>query len=144
MKKCLRIACCLLILCFAFPIAGLAQTQDEWNLSCKHKLRVSSDVYSQTLEGFDDYSPYYITTLPANTYVKKSGGTNDFRRITWMDNGTTKSGYVLSKNITYCISDAVSKDGTPLIIHELDPNHDDIVNTNKVIAIAPSLLETRP
>ncbi len=142
MKRYGRVLICVLMVCLFFPGIGMAQTQEEWNLSCVYKLSVSSPVYSRTSGyGRDNPRGDYVTTLSANTYVKKGGGSG-WVQVTWMSGGSTSSGYVWSEDLVRCASMVLVKDGDQEImtdVSELDPNHDAIVNNNHVKELAPSL-----
>ncbi len=146
MKKCLALFCLFLALCLALPAMGLAETQEEWNLSCRYKTRVSSRVYStngwHTREGNE---PNYVTTIPANTYVKKWGGTSPWQRIRWMENGVEKNGWVWEDEIIRCASEVSLGEGQgSRPVSELDPQHDELVKSGVVLEVAPSVMEERP
>ena len=145
LRKRLLSGLCILLLLVITPLTGIAQTQEEWNLSCKYKTNKSAAVYSSpgTASGEGDAN-CYITTLPANTYVKKKHWSAPWRQVQWMSGGSVQSGYLLGNNISYCVSDVINEDTGPIIVHELDPKHDEIVQSNPVVAIAPSVMETRP
>ena len=132
MKKCFALIVLLLIL---IPTVCFAQTQEEWNLSCTWKTSCATPVLATGTREPKG-------TLPANTYVKiKSDGADGLCIINYMVNGSKSTGLVLRSNLIRCTSQYRKPDGWAENVHELDPNHDKILESNTVILVAPSLLQ---
>lgn len=126
---------CLMMLLLLIPIVSLAQTQEEWNLSCNFKTACSTPIYATgTRESKGK--------LPANTYVKIQDTLADgLCVIKYMQNGNTGTGVVLRSNLVRCSSQYRQSNGMAENVHELDPNHDSILASHDVILVAPSLLQ---
>ena len=126
----------LILLLILLPVMALAQTQEEWNLSCNYKTAKTTTVY---VLGQDNVVQEVI---PANTYVKiyDSIG-DDVRKIQYMIGGVTRKGKVSTSSLVRCSSQYRKPDGWAENVHELDPNHDKILESNTVILVAPSLLQ---
>ena len=134
--KHLRILVSVLLIMMLIPTVAFAQTQEEWNLSCNYKTSRSTTV-TRIVGDSEEY-----TTIPANTYVRITDSVGDDRKvIKYMINGVTGSGMVESSCLVRCSSQYRQPDGYAENVHELDPNHDLIVDNNPMILIAPSLLE---
>lgn len=135
MRKLLS-AVTLLLICTLLPVMALAQTQEEWNLSCTYKTAASTKVYRT------DAKEEIKEIIPANTYVKiKSDGADGLCVINYMVNGAKSTGLVLRSNLIRCTSQYRKPDGWAENVHELDPNHDKILESHAVILVAPSLLQ---
>lgn len=135
MKKLFCIVSILLVITM-LPVVVFAQTQEEWNLSCNYKTSCSTTV-TRIVGDSEEYE-----TIPANTYVRITDSVGDDKKvIKYMINGVTRSGMVSSSCLVRCSSQYRQPDGYAENVHELDPNHDEIVANNPVILIAPSLLE---
>lgn len=135
MKKLFCIVSFLLVMTM-LPVVAFAQTQEEWNLSCNYKTSRSTTV-TRIVGDSEEYE-----TIPANTYVRITDSVGDDRKvIKYMINGVTRSGMVPSSCLVRCSSQYRQPDGNAENVHELDPNHDAIVENNPVILIAPSVLE---
>ena len=125
----------LLLICTLLPVMAMAQTQEEWNLSCTWKPSCATPVLATGTREPKG-------TLPANTYVKiKSDGAEGLCIINYMVNGSKSTGLVLRSNLIRCTSQYRKPDGWADNVHELDPNHDKILESNTVILVAPSLLQ---
>ena len=126
----------LILLLILLPVMAFAQTQEEWNLSCNYKTAKTTTVY---VLGQDNVVQEVI---PANTYVKiyDSIG-DDVRKIQYMIGGVTRKGKVSTSSLVRCSSQYRKPDGWAENVHELDPNHDKILESNTVILVAPSLLQ---
>ena len=134
--KSLRYGVCILFLILLLPAIGFAQTQEEWNLSCNYKTSQSTTV-TRIVGDNEEYE-----TIPANTYVRITDSVGDDRKvIRYMINGVTRSGMVPSSCLIRCSSQYRQSDGMAENVHELDPNHDQILENNDVILVAPSLLQ---
>lgn len=148
MKRYLRVLGCILMVCMCSPVLGVAQTQEEWDLSCEYKIRTSTAVYSTpATSDRDKMESYYVSTLSANTYVKKKHWAPPWQEVRWMSNGTIQSGYVWGDDIVRCVSDvSIEINGEQHItpVSELDPNHDALVDSNHVWKVAPSVIESNP
>ena len=128
-----RIALILLLL--LLPVMALAQTQEEWNLSCNWKTSCATPVLATGTREPQG-------TLPANSYVKITGTLiDDLCIIQYMINGQTTKGVVSRSNLIRCTSQYRKPDGWADNVHELDPEHDKILESNTVILVAPSLLQ---
>ena len=87
--KAMRTVVCLLVLLVLLPTVAMAQTQEEWNLSCNNKTACSTTVYKT------DAKDEVKETIPTNTYVKIQGsGTDGMCVITYMVNGRKSTGLV--------------------------------------------------
>ena len=127
---------CLMMLLLLMPTVSLAQTQEEWNLSCNLKTSCSTTVYKT------EAKHEIKETIPANTYVKiKSGGADGFCVINYMINGQKRTGLVMRSNLIRCTSTVRGSSGYADSVHELDPNHDAILASKPVINVADSLLQ---
>ena len=85
-----RIALILLLL--LLPVMALAQTQEEWNLSCNWKTSCATPVLATGTREPKG-------TISANTYVKITGTLNDdLCIIQYMINGQTTKGVVSRSN----------------------------------------------
>ena len=125
----------LLLVCMLLPVMVLAQTQEEWNLSCNYKTSCATSVLATGTREPKG-------TIPANTYVKITGTLNDdLCIIQYMINGQTTKGVVSRSNLIRCTSQYRKPDGWADNVHELDPEHDKILESNTVILVAPSLLQ---
>ena len=134
--KNLRYGLYLLLLILILPAIGFAQTQEEWNLSCNYKTSRSTTV-TRIVGDTEEYE-----TIPANTYVRITDSVGDDRKvIKYMINGVTRSGMVPSSCLVRCSSQYRQPDGHAENVHELDPNHDQILENNDVILVAPSVLQ---
>lgn len=134
--KCLRNVVCLLLLLALLPTVAFAQTQEEWNLSCNLKTSGSTTVYKIGTES------EVQETIPANTYVKVYDSTgNDMKKIRYMIGGSIRTGKVYSSDLVKCTSSVRGSSGYAEGVHELDPNHDQILQSSVVITVAESLLQ---
>lgn len=125
----------IVLLMMLLPTVCLAQTQEEWNLSCTWKTSCATPVLATGTREPKG-------TLPANTYVKiKCDGADGLCIINYMVNGSKSTGLVLRSNLIRCTSQYRKPDGWAENVHELDPNHDKILESNTVILVAPSLLQ---
>lgn len=125
----------IVLLMMLLPMVCFAQTQEEWNLSCTWKTSCATPVLATGTREPKG-------TLPANTYVKiKSDGADGLCIINYMVNGSKSTGLVLRSNLIRCTSQYRKPDGWADNVHELDPNHDKILESNTVILVAPSLLQ---
>ena len=123
MKRCklfvLLILTCLLIL----PVFATAETQQEFELKCNKKTATAATVYSflnSPLNAEGDVIGY----IPASTYVILGGtGSDNWKYITYMVNGSKKSGWAQVKLID-CFSVIRKSDGFAYNIHENDPNYE--------------------
>ena len=135
--KSLRYGVCILFLILLLPAIGFAQTQEEWNLSCNNKTSCSTTVYKT------DAKHEVKETIPANTYVKIQGsGTDGMCVITYMLNGRKSTGLVQRSNLISCSSQVRGSNGIADNVHELDPNHDKILQGGEVVSVAESVLVT--
>ena len=135
MKKLFCIVSFLLVMTM-LPVVAFAQTQEEWNLSCRSKTSRSTTVYKIGTEN------EVQETIPANTYVKIYDSTgNDMKKIRYMIGGQVRTGKVYSSNLVSVVSSYRGDSGYADDVHELDPNHDEILQQNEVITIAESLLQ---
>lgn len=126
----------ILLVAMLLPIGALAQTQEEWNLSCTKKTSGSTTVYKIGTEN------EVQETIPANTYVKIYDSTgNDMKKIRYMIGGSIRTGKVYSSSLVSCVSSVRGNDGYAHNVHELDPDHDAILETSVVSTIAESLLQ---
>lgn len=134
MRKLLTLTA-LLMACLLLPVMALAQTQEEWNLSCTYKTSCATSVLATGTREPKG-------TIPANTYVKITGTLNDnLCIIQYMINGQTSKGVVSRSNLIRCTSQYRKDDGWAENVHELDPEHDEILESHDVILVAPSLLQ---
>lgn len=134
--KCKNVILSILIAVLLLPIVAFAQTQEEWDLSCNYKTSRSTTV-TRIVGDNEEYE-----TIPANTYVRITDSVGDDRKvIRYMINGVTRSGMVPSSSLIRCSSQYRQSDGMAENVHELDPNHDQILESNDVILVAPSLLQ---
>lgn len=126
----------ILLVTMLLPIGAVAQTQEEWNLSCNLKTSGSTTVYKIGTES------EVQETIPANTYVKVYDSTgNDMKKIRYMIGGSIRTGKVYSSALVTCTSSIRGSSGYAEGVHELDPNHDEILQNSEVITIAESLLQ---
>lgn len=127
---------CLMMLLLLMPTVSLAQTQEEWNLSCNFKTSKSTTVY--VLGKADEV----LEVIPANTYVKITDSIGkDMKKIQYMIGGVTRKGKVSASCLVRCSSQYRQSNGMAENVHELDPNHDSILASHDVILVAPSLLQ---
>ena len=134
--KCKNVILSILIAVLLLPIVAFAQTQEEWNLSCRSKTSRSTTVYKIGTE--DEVQE----TIPANTYVKIYDSTgNDMKKIRYMIGGQIRTGKVYASNLVSVVSSYRGDSGYADDVHELDPRHDEILQQNDVITIAESLLQ---
>lgn len=127
---------CILACLVVLPTVCFAQSQEEWNLSCNYKTSKATTVY---VLGEDNK---VLEVIPANTYVKiydRIG--NDTKKIQYMIGGVVKKGKVSSSCLVRCSSQYRQPNGMAENVHELDPNHDEILESHDVILVAPSLLQ---
>ena len=135
MKGTKTIICALLFL-ILLPTAALAMTQEEWNLSCRLKTKCTTTVY--VIGTQNDVQEI----IPANTYVKVYDTTgNDLKKIRFMVDGQIRNGKVPASNLVTVTSSYRGSSGYAEDVHELDPNHDEILKQNQVITVAESLLQ---
>ena len=133
--KAMRTVVCLLVLLVLLPTVAMAQTQEEWNLSCNNKTSCSTTVYKT------DAKDEVKETIPTNTYVKIQGsGTDGMCVITYMVNGRKSTGLVQRSNLVSCSSQVRGSNGIADNVHELDPNHDQILQEGEVVSVAESVL----
>lgn len=133
--KNLQYSLCLLLLVVLLPAVAFAQTQEEWNLSCNNKTSCSTTVYKT------DAKDEVKETIPANTYVQIQGsGTDGMCVITYMVNGRKSTGLVQRSNLVRCSSQVRGSNGIADNVHELDPNHDQILQQGEVVYVADSVL----
>ena len=123
MKRCklfvLLILTCLLIL----PVFATAETQQEFELKCNKKTATAATVYS-FLNSPLNAEGEVIGYIPASTYVFLGGtGSDNWKYITYMVNGSKKSGWAQVKLID-CFSVIRKSDGFAYNIHENDPNYE--------------------
>ena len=123
MKRCklfvLLILTCLLIL----PVFATAETQQEFELKCNKKTATAATVYS-FLNSPLNAEGEVIGYIPASTYVILGGtGSDNWKYITYMVNGSKKSGWAQVKLID-CFSVIRKSDGFAYNIHENDPNYE--------------------
>ena len=124
----------LLLVCMLLPVMAFAQTQEEWNLSCMLKTSGSTTVYTTGTREFKE-------TIPANTYVKiQDTLTDGLCVIRYMLNGRTSAGVVARSSLVFCTSTVRGNGGYATTVHELDPDHDEILASKPVINVAESLL----
>ena len=134
MKGTKTIICALLFL-ILLPTAALAMTQEEWNLSCHWKTKCATTV----LEAGPDME--FKEVIPANTYVRiYDTFINNQKKIRYMVNGRESRGIVSGDNLIKCTSTYRGESGFAERVHELDPNHDQILADEQVITLAESLL----
>jgi len=133
--KSLRYGVCILFLILLLPAIGFAQTQEEWNLSCRWKTSCSTTVYALGTEN------KVQETIPANTYVRIYDSVGEMKKIRYMIGGSQRTGLVNSSNLVKCTSSVRGNSGYAEGVHELDPNHDEILQNSEVITIAESLLQ---
>lgn len=134
--KCKNVILSILIAVLLLPIVAFAQTQEEWNLSCTKKTSGTTTVYKIGTEN------EVQETIPANTYVKIYDSTgNDMKKIRYMIGGSIRTGKVYSSDLVTCTSSIRGSSGYAEGVHELDPNHDEILQNSEVITIAESLLQ---
>ena len=130
-----NVVLCILIAVLLLPAAAFAQTQEEWNLSCRWKTSCSTTVYAL---GTDHEVQ---ETIPANTYVRIYDSVGEMKKIRYMIGGSQRTGLVDSSNLVKCTSSVRGSSGYAEGVHELDPNHDEILQNSEVITIAESLLQ---
>lgn len=136
MKKLFCIVSILLVISM-LPVVAFAQTQEEWNLSCNNKTSCSTTVYKT------DAKDEVKETIPANTYVIIQGsGTDGMCVITYMVNGRKGTGLVKRSNLVSCSSQVRGSNGIADNVHELDPDHDKILQEGEVVSVAESLLQS--
>lgn len=130
-----RILFCLVLLMLCAGTA-LAQTQEEWNLSCNWKTASSATVYDMRTD-----EPTVVGTVPAGTYVhiEDRDDVNGRMAISWMSGGVEYYGWTTVK-VVRCTSTYRGGSGMAEGVHELDPNHDEIIRSNEVITLADSLV----
>lgn len=134
--KMMKTIFCIFLVVLMLPAAAFAQTQEEWNLSCNLKTSGSTTVYKIGTEN------EVQETIPANTYVKVYDSTgNDMKKIRYMIGGSIRTGKVYSSALVKCTSSVRGNSGYAEGVHELDPNHDEILQNSEVITIAESLLQ---
>lgn len=130
-----RILFCLMLLMLCAGTA-LAQTQEEWNLSCNWKTASSATVYDMRTD-----EPTVVGTVPAGAYVRieNRDDVNGRMAISWMSGGVKYYGWTTVK-VVRCTSSYRGGSGMAEGVHELDPNHDEIIRSNEVITLADSLV----
>ena len=133
--KCKNVILSILIAVLLLPIVAFAQTQEEWNLSCRWKTSCSTTVYALGTEN------EVQETIPANTYVRIYDSVGEMKKIRYMIGGSQRTGLVNSSNLVKCTSSVRGNSGYAEGVHELDPNHDAILQNSEVITIAESLLQ---
>ena len=108
----------LIVPCFA-----AAETQQEFELRCYKKTATAATVYS-FLNSPLNSGGEVVDHIPAGTYAICGGaGSNNWNYITYMANGSKKSGWAQVKLID-CASVIRKSDGFAYNIHEKDPNYD--------------------
>ena len=111
----------VLALCVMAP--GLAQSQDEFELSCREKTASAAVVYAQ-----GDESAAPVDMLPAGTYVQVldyAGG--GWMEIIWMSGGVCQRGWT-DAELKSCIESVEDACGFVYELHENDPEYDEIVD----------------
>lgn len=110
----------MLAVCVTAP--ALAQTQDEFELSCREKTAGAALVYVQGTE-----NAAAVDMLPAGTYVQvldvTSGG---WREILWMSGGVCQSGWT-DAELESCMESVRDSHGFVYDVHENDPNYEEII-----------------
>lgn len=134
MKKLFCIVSILLVISM-LPVVAFAQTQEEWNLSCRWKTSGTTTVYALGKEN------EVQETIPANTYVRIYDSVGDMKKIRYMIGGRTGSGLVDGSALVKCTSSVRGSSGYAEGVHELDPDHDKILQSSEVITIAESVLQ---
>lgn len=127
---------CLFLVLLLLPTAALAMTQEEWNLSCRLKTKCATTVLvaGPNME--------FQEIIPANTYVQiYDSFINNQKKIRYMINGEKKTGIVNGDHLVTVTSSYRGSSGYAEDVHELDPNHDEILKQNQVITVAESLLQ---
>lgn len=111
----------VLALCLMTP--ALAQSQDEFELSCREKTAGTAIIYAQ-----GDESAAPVDMLPAGTYVQvldeSSGG---WREIIWMSGGVCQSGWT-DAALESCMESVRSACGFVYELHENDPEYEEIID----------------
>ena len=122
MKHSKSLALLILICLLMLPVFATAETQLEFELRCFKKTATAATVYS-FLNSALNSGGEIIDYIPAGTYVIFGGsGSNNWNYITYMVNGSKKSGWVQVKLID-CASKVRKSDGFLYNIHEKDPNY---------------------
>ena len=127
---------CLMMLLLLMPTVSLAQTQEEWNLSCTYKTSRSVDMYQ-----YPNHEGDYLGVLPANTYVVIQSTMDGYKGVSWKRDGRSGYGWVEAGALVRCTSTVRGSSGHADSVHELDPNHDAILASKPVINVADSLLQ---
>jgi len=111
----------MLTLCIMAP--ALAQSQDEFELSCREKTAGTAMVYTQ-----GDAFALPVEMLPAGTYVQVidyAGG--GWTEILWMSGGVCRSGWT-DAELESCMESVRDECGFLYEMHENDPEYDEMID----------------
>ena len=123
MKRCKLLALLILVCLLMLPVFATAETQQEFELKCNKKTATAATVYS-FLNSPLNAEGEVIGYIPASTYVILGGtGSDNWKYITYMVNGSKKSGWAQVKLID-CFSVIRKSDGFAYNIHENDPDYE--------------------
>ena len=121
-KACVRFLSVIALVCFIMSAVGIdtayADSVDEWNRSCRSKTRGTTEVWApNTLTPLEGPC---ATTIPGNTYVKKSSWGDDIYAIEYMlADGTKGSGFVRRSDIIRALVYFTDEDGILHGVNEL-------------------------
>lgn len=123
MMKKLSVLLVSVVLALCVMASALAQSQDEFELSCREKTAGTAIVYAH-----GDESAAPVDMLPAGTYVQvldyASGG---WREIIWMSGGVCQKGWT-DAELESCMESVEDACGFVYELHENDPEYDKIVD----------------
>lgn len=109
--------------------------QDEWNLWCTAK---TNQEYVAEYMNTETWEMEY-TVLPSGTYCSVSSSIPGSVIIRYMKDGELKDGIIPEDGVISCVSSY--RDGYYAHnVHELDPNHDRLLQTHPVTTLAESVV----
>lgn len=115
------------------PFYALAQTAEDWNLSCPWKTKSQTTVYSAGEKG--DVSELALRpvadTIPKNTYCQIVTMDGDNCLIAYMIGGEERSGFVARDDLKSAYMLLRREDGTVVNLHELLYNGGDAGKAEK-------------
>ena len=115
-----------LVLTVCVTASALAQTQDEFELSCREKTAGAALVYAQGAE-----NAAAVEMLPAGTYVQVLDVTGGWREILWMSGGVCQSGWT-DAELESCMESVRDARGFVYDVHENDPDYDEIIEQMEI------------
>ena len=126
--KGLRCLVCAWVVACLLPASGMAETQQEWELSCRNKTTAIATLY----EGSSTALGASIGVIPAGTYVQVTEiGFDTWKSIDFMVDGVKYHGWTQA-TIMPCQSEVRGEDGLLFSVHEKDPEYETKISGGKV------------